>query len=300
VIGGIAIAQPARDNPSALRGVETTLVRSGAAPAGPTKLLIPQEKRGLVFKMQSINASSSISANPSCPCGYSVNRNLGISGNVMDMSGSRSFRIADLHITAVEDDRGRDMRTPGMFHAYPNPANTQQFTRPRGHQQSMSFSMNFNQLQSMPETISRLAGHVDVELAGKIKTIDIDPNDFGEPVEVAPGMSFQLTRYGFQGTNLQLAFEYRIDQESGPASAFYGFEILDTDGQQILDIQNTSRTVTTDSIIGTSSYNTGIGNREIASIRLRIATELETVRFDFDERDVPLLSAMSPAVAGAR
>jgi len=300
--GLAAIAQPHRGRqPDRPTGVETSVVRPTTSTAEPTALLIPQEKQGLIFRLNNINASSSISANPSCPCGYAVNRSMSINGNVTDSSGNRSFRIKNLHVDAVEDARGNDMRTPGMFHAYPNPANMQQFTRPRGHQQSMSFSMSFNQLRSMPETIGSLAGHVDVDLVTKIKTIDIDPEKFADAVEVAPGMTFRLTQYGFQGTNLRMAFEYRIERnDKGSEPIFYGFEILDTEGNQILDVQNTSQTVTVDSIIGTSSYNTGIGAREIASIRLRVATEVDSVRFVFDERDVPLLSAMAPALAGVR
>ncbi len=249
-------------------------------------LFTPREQSGLVFLLQSISTNASMNANPSCPCGYTSYRNLSFNGHISNPMGNYAYRVSKVHLDAFDDAMGNSLLGRGNINVNPQPHGPKPFVAAQKPGQTVYSYFNANmQIQGgMGLHPDRIAATIEVEIAKAVDIVKLDRTPMKDAITIAPGMEFRLHTFNIASNGtLQVAFNYRIDQEADIVPAFLRFEILDPIGNPLLRADTANETVTTTSIIGAYNNTISLGNQEIGSIRIHVVREIETVIFNFDQ-----------------
>ncbi len=286
-MGALLIASPTSESERVAGGS-----LSHESHGAPRLLFTPKEKNGLVFRLQSVSTSASMSANPSCPCGYSSHRNLSFNGHITNPMADNAYRVSRVHIDALDDADGNSLLGRGNINVNPQPHGPKPFVAPQQPGQTVYSYFNANmQIQGgMGLRPDRIAGTVEVEIARGVDIVRVDREPTEHAIEIAPGVDFRLHTFDIadNGT-LQVAFNYRIDRERDTPGAFLRFEILDPAGNHLLRVDSVNETVTATSNVGGYSNAMALGNQEIGSIRVHVVRQVETVAFEFDQRGLSTL-----------
>jgi len=306
-LAGISMGGCAGSNTTSAEPDATFTSTSIAPPSSPPSKPKPDggfrtiTQEGLTFRLESLSASVQLYAGNK-KGKPQVRRSISMSGNVQDPLGRRLFRVSDVELEALTDGHGHDLTTGADVQEHP-PGNYEgweniRMNRSPGSATAQSFSVQVNELDTLPARLGVLRGHVDVELVTELKTVELVAEESDDFVEPLPGVAYRVSLFNQDSSTVRFFIEYRLDRsgELGTdAPAFLGLDVRDASGNPVGLHVRPLETVLGKRIEGTLQGEFGVGRPgKLGAVRLLVATGVKPVRFDFEFDDIALTEGKRP------
>ncbi|CAG0968528.1 hypothetical protein PHYC_01114 [Phycisphaerales bacterium] len=178
----------------------------------------PPPRDGISCALYTCEVESRLNMNQNKPESTGrIDRIFGMSAMVTSLRPATPFRVLGMEITQVLDDQGRnlasELKRPSHENYKPGRREiAEAFTSCLRPDQDARFHANdsIRGLPRLPAWITRATARVDVLAAGKVHRETIPLKAVEEAVEVAPGLTFLLTKAEARLEQFQLGFEVRV------------------------------------------------------------------------------------------
>lgn len=268
-----------------------------------SKPIMSFEKEGFVLSLVTLHTSAEIRAAQSL---MHVNRTMTITASVMDLGQERAFRsVGEFVVTRMLDENGREITLSPRIGRSPHEAPRNPFGFFQGKKSGSGssrteFRQEFEKIDRVPVFLRALEGHVDIEYATEVRSIELPVSASEDMVEVVPGFKYRVRSVTGTGRDTRIALEFRIKNtetgfDPGRPPYLLGVEPAVTTTDSRAMPLATNGVVTADGWIGSATFSLKEGPWSLAAdapamARLHVAVATQSLRIPFSYADLPLLA----------
>lgn len=259
---------------------------------------VPETAGGLVFRIDEVSVHAVSSLKRWRDGRPAAERELVVKGALTGEGVPRMFRMNNMMLDEVLDERGRDLLERGQMTSEPPPRVMRGgwMRSPVGEQAFQSIQVKLQLLDELPRSLSRLSGHVDAKVVDEIQQIEFDLKAGDEFIEVSPEFSYRIAKCTVEKNSVSVKVEYRVRLSSSTSNRPDSpalMEVVFVDGDPSANMASgyswPSETRIGDVVSGEYVRSSrGFSGEAPTKGRLEVVMRVRPVRYDFELRDIPL------------